>query len=103
MSAQMNDTDVEKILSSIEKQASSNVPVLVLQGVTLTIMLLKPVLMYWIQAKYKAPPPHESIRAVEGESEGSSARMESVNVVDRSGCCGRKRDGGKVRTYVCEP
>ena len=99
--AQMNGTDVEKILSSIEKQASSNVPVLVLQGVTLTIMLLKPVLMYWIQAKYKAPPPHDSIRCVEGESEGS-ARMESVNVVDESGCCGGRKSGGKVKTYACE-
>lgn len=35
--------------------------IMILQCITIAIVAIKPVLMYFIQAKYNAPPPHESI------------------------------------------
>lgn len=57
--------DVEQLLNEIKSSNQKNTPILVMQCITLTIMLLKPIIMYWIQAKYKAAPPHESIRKFE--------------------------------------
>lgn len=59
----MNTSDVSMILESIKNNAGNNQAVLILQGITLTVTLLKPIFMYWIQAKYNASAPHESIRS----------------------------------------
>lgn len=67
----MNTSDVEKLLDEIKaNDKSNNIPVIVMQCVTLGILVLKPILMYWIQAKYKADPPHESIRKFKGKDPG---------------------------------
>lgn len=64
----MNTSDIEKLLDEIKANGkSNNIPVIVMQCITLGILVLKPILMYWIQAKYKAGPPHESIRKFEGK------------------------------------
>lgn len=57
--------NVEQLLNEIKSSNQKNTPILVMQCITLTIMLLKPIIMYWIQAKYNAAPPHESIRKFE--------------------------------------
>lgn len=67
----MNSTEINQLLQSINKNAVNNQAVLILQGITLTITLLKPILMYWIQAKYNAPAPHESIRSYKKEDRDS--------------------------------
>ena len=62
----MNDIDIDKLINDIKESGkSNNTPMLIMQGIILTIIVLKPILMYWIQAKYKAAPPHESIRKFE--------------------------------------
>ena len=53
------DELLRELLSEVKGNSSK--PMLILQGVTLGLLILKPVLMYFIQAKYNAPPPHESI------------------------------------------
>lgn len=58
----MNESDVEKILEAIKNSSGNNNTVMIIECVILGIIILKPILMYWIQAKYKADPPHESIR-----------------------------------------
>lgn len=58
----MNDSDVEKILEAIKNSSGNNNTVMIIECVILGIIILKPILMYWTQAKYKADPPHESIR-----------------------------------------
>lgn len=64
----MNYTDIGKLLEEIkENSKSNNTPIIVMQCITVGILVLKPILMYWIQAKYKADPPHESIRKFEGK------------------------------------
>ena len=64
----MNNSTVEKLLEEIKENGkSNNIPVMIMQCITLGILVLKPILMYWIQAKYKADPPHESIRKFEGK------------------------------------
>lgn len=50
---------LQQILSKVDKNSSTTV--LILQGIMLGLMVLKPIAMYYIQAKYNAPPPHESI------------------------------------------
>ena len=59
----MNTSEVNLILESIKNNSGNNQAVLILQGITLTVTLLKPIFMYWIQAKYNASAPHESIRS----------------------------------------
>ena len=59
------NSDIQQLLNEIKSSNQKNTPILVMQCITLTIMLLKPIIMYWIQAKYKAAPPHESIRKFE--------------------------------------
>lgn len=59
----MNTSEVNIILESIKNNSGNNQAVLILQGITLTVTLLKPIFMYWIQAKYNASAPHESIRS----------------------------------------
>ena len=73
----MNATD-ELIMQIKDMNKSNNMPLMVLQCITICLILLKPVLMYWIQAKYKADPPHEEIlRSVEGEGEGDNVEESS--------------------------
>lgn len=57
----MNSTDdlLRQLLNEVKNNSST--PLLVLQGITLGLLILKPVMMYFIQAKYNAPPPHASI------------------------------------------
>ena len=59
------NSDIQQLLNEIKSSNQKNTPILVMQCIMLTIMLLKPIIMYWIQAKYKAAPPHESIRKFE--------------------------------------
>lgn len=74
----MNASDIEKLLDAIKTNSkSNNIPVIVMQCITLGILVLKPILMYWIQAKYKADPPHESIRKFEGKDSSIDAYDES--------------------------
>lgn len=56
-----NNTDelLKQVLDNT-KNGSGNTTV-ILQGITLALLLFKPVIMYYIQAKYNAPPPHEAI------------------------------------------
>lgn len=54
-----NDELVKQLLSELKNNSGKTT--VILQGITIAIILLKPVLMYFIQAKYNAPPPHESI------------------------------------------
>ena len=62
----MSDIDIDKLINDIKESGkSNNTPMLIMQGIILSIIVLKPILMYWIQAKYKAEPPHESIRKFE--------------------------------------
>lgn len=64
----MNAADIEKLLDEIKTNSkSNNIPIIVMQCITLGILILKPIFMYWIQAKYKADPPHESIRKFKGK------------------------------------
>ena len=64
----MDNTNIEKLLEEIKANGKgNNIPVIVMQCITLGILVLKPILMYWIQAKYKADPPHESIRKFNGK------------------------------------
>ena len=61
---------IDKIIGKInDSNNSSNVPMIILQCITIVIILLKPIFMYWIQAKYKADPPHESIRDANHDSD----------------------------------
>lgn len=61
--SEMNSNDIgnllQQILSKLDKNSST--PLLILQGITLGLLILKPIAMYYIQAKYNAPPPHDSI------------------------------------------
>lgn len=67
----MNTSEVNLILESIKNNSGNNQAVLILQGITLTVTLLKPIFMYWIQAKYNASAPHESIRSFRLENHES--------------------------------
>lgn len=54
--------NLDAIKKMIEDASNtSSKPILILQGITVGLMTLKPVFMYYIQAKYKAPPPHEAV------------------------------------------
>lgn len=81
-----NATD--ELLRQVLEQTKNNdtKSTLILQGITLGIMFLKPILMYWIQAKYNAPPPHESM-------------MRSIN--DNVEPPGIITDEGETKTYQC--
>lgn len=55
--------NTEELLKQVldnTKNSNSNTTV-ILQGITLALLILKPVFMYYIQAKYNAAPPHEAI------------------------------------------
>lgn len=60
---------VDKIMDKINDSKGNNTPMIILQCVTVIIILIKPVFMYYIQAKYKADPPHESIRGDTGNGD----------------------------------
>ena len=55
-----NTDELLKQVLDNTKNSNSNTTV-ILQGITLALLLLKPVFMYYIQAKYNAPPPHDAI------------------------------------------
>lgn len=81
----MNNTDIEKLLNEIkESSKSSDTPMIVMQCIILGIMVLKPILMYWIQAKYKAEPPHESIRKFEAKDSVNVAYNDDNDEYDKS-------------------
>ena len=75
------NSDVEQLLNEIKSSNQKNTPILVMQCITLTIMLLKPIIMYWIQAKYKAAPPHESIRKFEATDHLNNSIHDNINDV----------------------
>ena len=60
---------IDKLMDKINDSKSNNKPMIILQCLTVFIILIKPVIMYYIQAKYKADPPHESIRGGEGNGD----------------------------------
>ena len=79
----MNDSDVEKILEAIKNSSGNNNTVMIIECVILGIIILKPILMYWIQAKYKADPPHESLRNNEiGGIEGIDRNEDDVKITN---------------------
>ena len=66
----MNNTDnlLQQLLQKVNENSTK--PGLILQGITLSLLVLKPVFMYYIQAKFKAPPPHEQcLRSVDDNKE----------------------------------
>lgn len=81
----MNNTDIEKLLNEIkESNKSGDTPMIVMQCIILGIMVLKPILMYWIQAKYKAEPPHESIRKFEAKDSVNVSYNDDNDEYDKS-------------------
>ena len=84
----MNISDIESLLEDIKSgDKGNNLTMVILQCVTLGIVLIKPIFMYWIQAKYNADPPHESIRKFEArdpfinneEEEMSELKVDEVS------------------------
>ena len=49
-----NITDIISKLNDIDANTNSNT-MLILQGITVFFILAKPVLLFWIRAKYKVP------------------------------------------------
>lgn len=84
----MNYTEELKefITANGNKQST---PMLIMQGITIGLVLLKPVFMYWIQAKYKAEPPHQSIREAQfdinkSDEEEEKSLEDKENVENKS-------------------
>lgn len=53
--------------------------VLILQGITVAITALQPIFMYWIQAKYNAPPPHGMTRGIDDTEDDYSIERDDNN------------------------
>lgn len=74
-------------LNSIEKTenkiSKDNTTILVLEAVIIVIYILKPCLMYFIQARYKAEAPHDGCRggAVDGGKSGDGKVLTSQDVI----------------------
>ena len=64
-----------------EKNSSDTVIVMCLEGVIIIMYLMKPVIMYFIQARYNAPAPHDGCRNVLTEEDVIEAveKVESEN------------------------
>lgn len=69
--------DTAAILRDIVNTSNVNAtrPLMYLQIATVIIVLVKPILMYWIQAKYKADPPYE-IREANGSIKTYQTKVE---------------------------
>ena len=52
-----------------DKNATDSLIIMALEAVILVIYLMKPVIMYFIQAKYNAPAPHDGCREVFTEAD----------------------------------
>lgn len=70
-------TTTDELLKQVLEQTKNadSRSTMILQCVMLGFMFLKPVIMYWIQAKYNAPPPHESIMRTINDNEEPQAEI----------------------------
>lgn len=68
--------DFQEIAKIVKDNASTSV--LILEGVIIALSFLKPIVMYYIQAKYNAPPPHEAIlrniKSIDDNVEGNDIK-----------------------------
>ena len=55
-----NITEIMSKLNDIDSNTNNNT-MLILQGITVFFVLAKPVLLFWIRAKYKVPEEPEDI------------------------------------------
>ena len=75
------------LTKSSEKNNHDTTVVMILEVVVIVIYLLKPCVMYFIQAKYHADKPHDGCRGVDDRNCGTDTNKGSVDVQQDSGIC----------------
>lgn len=101
-----NGTDNEMMQQILDQLKNGNTKyTMILQGITLGLLILKPVFMYYIQAKYQAPPPHESIMRGMNDNYDSSTsdNCDNKRKKDKNrNKHGKDMSNNGVKTYQCE-
>lgn len=60
---------IDELKMQSDKNSTESLIVMALEALILVLYLMKPVVMYFIQAKYNAPAPHDGCRRVLDESD----------------------------------